>query len=150
MAQVKNKTNSSSLIHHNTSGQLCMIFLDVVREVEAVELTDGQRLKGLGVAELALALPVDSGYPHLVRRVGLQPRQHHRRCKHKAEIELDSQRQWWHLLAWSWLDWLDTGVCVGFRFLVWLILKSWVGCIWVHLLSRKRTAMDCSGFLTSL
>lgn len=64
------------------------------REVEVVELTDGQRLEVLGVAELALALPVDGGYPHLVRRVGLQPRQHHRRCTHSADIGLDSQRQW--------------------------------------------------------
>lgn len=50
------------------------------RGVEEAELTDGECLEGLSVAELALALPVDGGHPHLVRGVGLQTRQHHRRC----------------------------------------------------------------------
>lgn len=40
-------------------------------------LTDGQGLEGLRVAELALTLPVDGCDSHLVRGVGLQPRQHH-------------------------------------------------------------------------
>lgn len=41
-------------------------------------LTDGKSLEGLRVAELALALSVDSCHSDLVRRVGLQARQHHR------------------------------------------------------------------------
>lgn len=57
-----------------------------LRAVEAAELTDGQCLEGLSVAELALALPVDGGHPHLIRRVGFQTRQHHRRCTNKADI----------------------------------------------------------------
>lgn len=50
------------------------------------QLTYGQSLEGLRVAELSLALPVDGGHPHLVRRVGLQSRQHHRRWTETAEI----------------------------------------------------------------
>lgn len=47
-----------------------------------MELTDGQRLEVLSVAELALALPVDGGHTHLIRCVWFQTRQHHRRCRY--------------------------------------------------------------------
>lgn len=50
-----------------------------VGSVGTWQLTDGQSLEGLRVAELSLTLPVDGGHPDLVRRVGLQSRQHHRR-----------------------------------------------------------------------
>lgn len=50
------------------------------------QLTYGQSLEGLRVAELSLALPVDGGHPDLVRRVGLQSRQHHRRWTEMVEI----------------------------------------------------------------
>lgn len=49
----------------------------------ATGLTDGNRLEVLLVAELSLTLPVHSRHSNLVRRVGLQPRQHHGRCRER-------------------------------------------------------------------
>lgn len=52
-----------------------------VVEEGGIRLTDRQSLEVLRVAKLALTLSVDSCHSNLVRRVGLQSRQHHRRCR---------------------------------------------------------------------
>jgi len=56
-------------------------------------LTDGDGLEALRVAELALTLPVDGCHSHLVRRVGLQPRQHHGRWRERERERGKRERE---------------------------------------------------------